>query len=62
MRGRALVDQPVPMGPPTGRRCMAGPDVVRADVISGEDCTNDDPFALRAGPWAYPDPLAQVGV
>jgi hypothetical protein len=28
----------------------------------GEDCTNDGPVGQRAGPPAYPDPLALVGV
>ena len=39
-----------------------GPNADRANVLSGEDSTNDDPVELRAGPPAYPDPLALVDV
>ena len=63
MRGPAFVDRTVPVERlPQVADAWPGPDADRADVISGEDRTNDDPVGPRAGPQAYPDSLALVDV
>jgi hypothetical protein len=58
MRGRAFVGQPVPMGPLKGGGCMARSERGPGECLIGEDCANYDPVELRAGPPAYPGPLA----